>query len=54
MKQFGELKEERQLMTGIADTYSQFPQAREALDGQYEESGIAAYLAEAIRAFYHA
>ena len=54
MKQFGGLKEERQLMTGIADTYSQYPQAREALDGQYEEPGIAEYLAEAIRAFYHA
>ena len=53
MKRLGGLKEERQLMTGIADTYSRYPQAREALDRQYEEPGIAAYLAESIRAFYN-
>ena len=54
MKQFGGLKEERQLMTGIADTYSQYPPGTGSAGWQYEESGIAAYLAEAIRAFYHA
>lgn len=46
------LKNERQVMTGIAETYENYPQARVAFDRQYEEEGIGTYLAEAVRNFY--
>ena len=46
------LENERQVMLGMADTYDSYEKAREALDGQYEEPGLAAYLVRAIRSFY--
>lgn len=46
------LKNERQIVVGTADTITDYEQAGEAMDKQYEEPGIAKYLAESIRAFY--
>ena len=46
------LKNERHLVTGIADSYMGYEKMRNALDQQYEEPGIAEYLAEGIQAFY--
>lgn len=46
------LKNEKQMMEGIADTYTDYGQIRAALEQQYGEPGIAEYLAEGIRSFY--
>lgn len=46
------MKNERQIMVGIADTYDKYDQAKEALDEQYGEAGIAKYLSEGIRTLY--
>lgn len=46
------LKNERHIVTSMADTYENYEQARNALDQQYEEPGIAEYLMKGIRAFY--
>lgn len=51
-KRVYKIKNERYLVAGIADTYADYEQMRDALDKQYEEPGIGKYLVESIRAFY--
>ena len=51
-KQVFRLKNERQIMMGIAETYENYEQARSVFDKQYGEDGIAEFLADAVREFY--
>lgn len=46
------LKNERQLVMGITDTYVAYEKAEEALDNKYEEAGLAKYFVECVREFY--
>lgn len=46
------LKEERHLMLSMADTWEKYEAMAQALDRQYQEPGVARYLAEGIRYFY--
>lgn len=46
------LKNERELVLRIADTYMEHEKMREAFEQQYEEPGLAEYFVKAVREFY--
>lgn len=46
------VKDEERIVVGMADTYTNYPQASEAMDQQYGEPRIAEYLVKGIQEFY--